>query len=314
MGNVAIDVLRWLLQDSPTRQTEEVIVVARRGPFEAKFGEKEIAHVEMHLARDEFLQELERVKDRCAVCNQEASAQKVGEATFPFLNKPDLEPVPPKVLFRFLSSPKEIIPGPDGRIRRLVLTENDLVLSRDGNPVARASEKSAVLDVDTMIFAIGDKHDPKVGLPMGPAGYATLPNPADPKQPVYELYDPGTGKLLEGFYVVGWARRASDGLVGIARHDGEVGAAKVLDYLKTAPPKPGLPVEKIQTQLEARGIRLVTKSDLELLGRAEAQAAQARGLSYFKYSDDESMLRAIVEQKAKLKANGAVADASVGSF
>ena len=58
MGNVAVDIMRWLLLDSPTRQAEEVIVIARRGPFEAKFGEKEIEHVEMHLARDEFLQEL----------------------------------------------------------------------------------------------------------------------------------------------------------------------------------------------------------------------------------------------------------------
>jgi ferredoxin--NADP+ reductase len=165
-----------------------------------------------------------------------------------------------------------------------------------------------VLDVDTLIFAIGDKHDPKFGLPMGSAGYATLPNPADPKQPVYELYDPAAGKVVEGAYVVGWARRASDGLVGIARHDGEVGAGKVLEYLKNAPPKQALTAEEIQARLEAKDIRFVTKPDLDLLALAESREAQARGLSYFKYSDDESMLRAIAEEKAKVKVNGAVAE------
>ena len=308
MGNVAVDILRWLLLDSPTRQTEEVVVVARRGPFEAKFGEKEIAYVEMHLGREEFLQEMERVKERCAACNQEVSAQKVGAATFPFLNKPDLQSAPPKVLFRFLSSPKEIIPGPDGRIQKLVVTENNLALSSEGNTVAKATQRTAALDVDTLIFAIGDTHDPKVGLPMGSGGYATLPNSTNPKEPVYELYDPAAGKVLEGSYVVGWARRASDGLVGVARHDGEVGAGKMLEYLKTAPSKPALAAEEIQAKLEAKSIRLVTKPDLELLGLAEAREAQQRGLSYFKYSDDESMLNAIAEAKAKVKVDGAVAE------
>ena len=33
MGNVAIDIARWLLEDSPEKQTEKVLVIARRGPF-----------------------------------------------------------------------------------------------------------------------------------------------------------------------------------------------------------------------------------------------------------------------------------------
>ncbi|MGH9523043.1 MAG: FAD-dependent oxidoreductase, partial [Terriglobales bacterium] len=49
MGNVMVDIARWLLQDDPNRVTEEVTVVARRGPFEAKFDEKEIKHIDMHM-------------------------------------------------------------------------------------------------------------------------------------------------------------------------------------------------------------------------------------------------------------------------
>jgi ferredoxin--NADP+ reductase len=37
MGNVMVDIARWLLLDAPNKTAEEVVVVARRGPFEAKF-------------------------------------------------------------------------------------------------------------------------------------------------------------------------------------------------------------------------------------------------------------------------------------
>src|SRR5213078_5372975 len=34
MGNVMVDIARWLMVDSPDCKTEEVIVIARRGPLE----------------------------------------------------------------------------------------------------------------------------------------------------------------------------------------------------------------------------------------------------------------------------------------
>ena len=77
------DSLGWLLEDSPARRTEKVIVVARRGPHEAKFDEKELGHVEAHLDRGEFIPELERVKARCVACDQDVSVEKIGDATFP---------------------------------------------------------------------------------------------------------------------------------------------------------------------------------------------------------------------------------------
>jgi ferredoxin/flavodoxin---NADP+ reductase len=295
MGNVAVDIIRWLLQDDPNRQTEEVIIVARRGPFEAKFDEKEIAHVQMHLDRKLFYQELERVKDKIAAVGQDVS--KVAEATFPVLIKyPNQELVMPRLRFRFLSSPKEIHPGPDGRINRLTVTEN-LLVAKDGGTAAKATDQTAELDVDTMIFAIGDVHDPKLGLPCGRDGYVTRPNPDDPKAPVFEVFDPEKKELLPGVFVVGWARRASDGLVGIARHDGEVGAEKVLQYLATVAEAAPVSPAAIQRRLEAKGVRLVTKEDIGLLGKVEEREAQKRGVTYFKFSDDESMLNAVEKEK-----------------
>ncbi|MGA9588136.1 MAG: FAD-dependent oxidoreductase, partial [Terracidiphilus sp.] len=261
MGNVAADIMRWLLQDSPTRRTEEVIVVARRGPYEAKFSQKELGHVETHMDRGEFIQELERVKTRCVACDQDVSMEKIGEATFPGLRKDDHVKNSPKLTFRFLCSPKEIIVGPDGRIRQLVVTENDLVMRGDGSTGAKATDKTAVLDVDTLIFAIGDKHDPGLGLPMGPDGYATKPNIESPSEPVYEMWDPQTAKSLDAIYVAGWARRASTGLVGIARHDGENAAGKVIEYLRTEPEKDSLDAFKVEALLKSKGLYPVNKND-----------------------------------------------------
>ena len=303
MGNVMVDIARWVMQDDPNRKTEELIVVARRGPFEAKFDEKEIAHIDMHLDQKEFLAEVERIKDKLAAVGQDPS--KVADETFPFLKKPAYARTQPALRFRFLCSPKAIHAGPDGRINRLTVTENILVKKGEGT-AAKATEQTAELDVDTMIFAIGDSHDPKVGLPMGPEGFATRPA-ADPKQPVYQVYDPATGKDLEGVYVGGWARRASEGLVGIARHDGEVAAGEVLKYLETGPSRvaratPG----DIQRYLERKGLRPVNKADLQLLETACEREAKTRGLGYFKYSDNETMLKVIAQEKAKSGAPAAV--------
>src|SRR5215469_7003705 len=62
MGNVMVDIARWLLLDDPSHKAEEVIVIARRGPLEAKFDEKEFAYIHMYLDRAAFQKELLRVK------------------------------------------------------------------------------------------------------------------------------------------------------------------------------------------------------------------------------------------------------------
>jgi ferredoxin--NADP+ reductase len=301
MGNVAVDVAHWLLVDDPNHTAEDVIIVARRGPFEAKFDKKEFAYIEAHLDRQSFQQELERIRPQLAAVGQDSAT--LAQTTFPCLAKPDPGPQGPRLHFRFLCSPREIHPDAEGRISRLTVTENVLV-SRDGDVAAKATEKTAEIEVDTMIFAIGDVADPTLGLPYHKDAYVCNPNSADPEHPVYEVFDPDCNEILEGVYVVGWARKASEGLVGIARHDGEVGAAQVLKYLETVPEKKSASFPEIMDSLERRNLRLVTKADLELLAKAEEREAKARGVQFFKFSDDKAMLAAIDELKAKAHSAG----------
>jgi ferredoxin--NADP+ reductase len=297
MGNVMVDIARWLLLDAPNRTAEEVIVIARRGPLEAKFDEKEFAYVQQFLDRAIFAAELERVRGRMEAVGQDIA--KVPEETFLALKKfPDPQATTPRLTFRFLSSPTAISTGPDGRIARLTIADN-LLVNRDGNLPAKPAGTPAELDVDTLIFAIGDMHDPALGLPCGPQGYVTNPDPVNPGC-AYEVFDPASGMVQNGVFVTGWARKASEGLVGIARHDGEVGAARVLEYLQAAAAQASDSVSaaEIARSLGQKGIQVVPKSDLEWLTKAEEQECRVRSNPYYRFPDDAAMLAAIERAKS----------------
>jgi ferredoxin--NADP+ reductase len=294
MGNVMADIARWLLRDDPASKVEEVVVVARRGPLEAKFDEKEFANIHMYLDRADFAEELQRVKPQMEAAGQDVA--KVPEETFPCLTKfPAQQITSPRLKFRFLSSPFGIFPDRTGRIARLLLAENELV-NRNGSIVAESTLKTADLDVDTMIFAIGDMHDCSLGLPFAGGAYATNPDTANPNAK-YEVFDPRTGSVVEGMFVVGWARKPSEGLVGIARHDGETGAAHVIRYLETTTERRTASIEHVVEFLERRGIDAVTKEDLACLLAAEQLEAGLRKTAAYKFSDDAAMLEAIAKNK-----------------
>jgi ferredoxin--NADP+ reductase len=154
--------------------------------------------------------------------------------------------------------------------------------------------------VDTLIFAIGDMHDPALGLPCGPQGYVTNPDPNHPGA-AYQVFDPACSKIQTGVFVTGWARKASEGLVGIARHDGEVGATHVLEYLQRAPATPATPAEEVARVLGRKGIQAVPKADLEWLTKAEEQECRLRNSPYYRFPDDAAMLAAIERAKSSPK-------------
>ena len=296
MGNVMVDIARWLLQDAPGRRTEEVTVIARRGPFEVKFDEKEFAHIEAHLDRLALHEELQRVKDRIAAAGQDIA--RAPETAFPQMAGAFREAAHPRLRFRFLSSPTEIHADAHGRIARLTVCEN-LLVAKNGGTAAEATDQTSELEFDTLIFAIGDVADPTIGLPYGKDGYHTNPDETEPERAAYEVFDPQTGRVIPGNFVVGWARKASEGLVGMARLDAEKGAAHVLRYLESAGERTSATPREIQSLLTQRGGEPVTKQGLAYLGRCEEKRARELGLGYFKFADNRTMLAALEEQKSR---------------
>jgi ferredoxin--NADP+ reductase len=305
MGNVAIDIARWLLLDSPHRKTEEVIIVARRGPLEIKFDKKELDYVHRHLSREQMVEEIERVRERCARAGQDVSAHKIFESSFRHLNDPAFASVPPRLSFRFLSSPTAILAEDQGRIAGLEIAENELALRADGSTSAKDTGLRTTIAVDTLIFAIGDKHDAELGLPMGKDGYATCPHPQAPKEPSYQVWDPAAQSVVHGRFVAGWARQASTGLVGIARHDGELGANQAIEYAKAGHDGSTLSADEIQARLRAKGIRVVNKLDLATLMKAEQRIAQEGQIGLRAFADNETMFQAIDRERELLQASAA---------
>jgi ferredoxin--NADP+ reductase len=294
MGNVMVDIARWLLQDMPGQKPEEVTVIARRGPFEVKFDEKEFDHIEMHLDRQVMQDELRRVEERIRACDQDIS--KVPDTSFPWLKRPPSRPAEGRLTFRFLSSPSAVIPGAQGRITRLTVIEN-LLLRKGDTTVSKFTDQTSDLDFDTLIYAIGDVVDPTLGLPYAKGSYITNPDPSGAERAAYEVFDPQTGKVLEGQFVVGWARKASDGLVGKARFDAEQGCNHVLKYLAEAPKKTAPAASEIANELARKSLRFIDKEAVRLLTRAEEAQAKAHNLPAFKFSTNEEMLAAIEKER-----------------
>jgi ferredoxin--NADP+ reductase len=294
MGNVMVDIARWLLVDMPGEKPEEVVVVARRGPFEVKFDEKEFDHIEMFLDRVSFREELRRIEERIRAAGQDIS--KVSEAIFPWLDKAPSAAADRRLNFRFLTSPIGIEPDARGRISKLRVVEN-LLIPEGGTTKAKATDQTSLLDFDTLIFAIGDEADPNLGLPYSKSGYLTNPDPADPDRAGYEVFDPQTGRVLEGHYVVGWARKASEGLVGKAKFDAEHGCDFLLKYLAGVDKKTAPVLEEIAHVLAQKDTRFVTKQDLSLLARTEEARAREAGRPAFKFSTNAQMLTAIEAER-----------------
>ncbi|MEZ4767269.1 MAG: FAD-dependent oxidoreductase [Caldilineales bacterium] len=292
VGNVMVDVAHWLVRDL---KIDEVIAVARRGPAEVKFTKKEMESVVANVDVTALDAEIARVTPLMLDVGQDPaqardfilSAQARGEpATSDTVMR-----------FEFLASPAAILDDGHGRVGGLEVEDTKLV-PRNGDTSARSLGTRRVLDVDTVVFCIGDRVDEEFGLPVEWNEFVKNPEPRFTTDGVsYEAFDPAAGAPIEGVFVAGWARKASDGLVGVARKDGTAGADAVLRYLQTQPALEPAQIRRREEQLIARlaqsAAPVVRKADWQRLEAAEDAEAARQGLEAFKYGSNEEMLAAM---------------------
>ena len=293
VGNVMIDLAHWLIRDL---KIEEVIAVARRGPAEVKFTKKEVEAV----ARNLDVEALEAEIDRCAPV-MEAVGQDP-KAALDYILSPlpkSLEPnSSTRLTFDFLASPTRILGDEQGRVRGLEVEDTTLV-PFNGDTKARSLGTYRVLDVDTVIFCIGDRVDEAFGLPVHRNEFVKNPAPLYPVDGLsFEAYDPELEAPLEGVFVAGWAREASSGLVGVARKDGENGARAVTQYLHAQCDRLSLPEiedrrQKLVDLIGLTGKPVVSKQDVFHLNEIEKAEAARRGVEEFKLQMNEEMLEAL---------------------
>jgi ferredoxin/flavodoxin---NADP+ reductase len=289
VGNVMVDIAHWLTH---VKEVAEVIAIARRGPGQRAYTDQEIRSVAANIDIADLHDELERVRPHSAGAGEDV------EAIYRELTKHIHEASkegdsPTKIKFRYLSSPVEILPGADGRPRALRVEDTELVPKGPNSEDFSARGLGTFYDIeaDTIIFAVGDSVDTDFGLPRGKGGYATNPHPdaEHPGAEGYEVFDPNTGEVVKGLFVIGWSRQASDGLVGKARQDGERGVAVVNRYLETAANSSAANIAKLTERLRSQGTRTVTYADVQRLEAIEKDIAEQRGIEYFRFATNEEM-------------------------
>lgn len=286
-GNVMLDIAHWVVRE---KKVDEVIAVVRRGPAEIKFTKKELENVARNLDLADLEAEFERVRLFMEKIGQDADAAK----DFFLSSLPKaLEPISnTRMRFDFLASPARIL-GEAGQVTGLQVDEMMLEGSRE-DPKARRTGSSRVLDVDTVVFCIGDKVDESVGLPVQWNEFIKHPAPHYPFDGIsFEAFNPVSGKGIDGVFVAGWAREASNGLVGVARRDGEIAARIIQQFLGQ---RSSLSDEtKEQTLLELKRHLhvlpkpIITKADLKRLDEVEISIIQLEKLEDFKFGTNEEM-------------------------
>ena len=290
-GNVMVDIAHYLINDV---KVDQILNLARRGPAEIKFDRKQLEMIAANIDIGSFEREIQRVTPVMLNVGQDPQTAKA--YVHSAIDKAAERRSRTCFWIRFLSSPVAILDDGTGRVGGVEIENNTLELNGDETR-AVALPKRKVYDVDTVIFAVGDRVDEGLGLPMHNNRFDKNPNPAYPVNDIsYEVYDPQTKQPWEGFFVAGWSRQASTGLVGIARKDGINGAQAVWQYLQQqhSESRPDLDaLERFQAALAGLDHPVVTKEALKTLETVEQQRGANDGVEDFKFSSNRDMLEAM---------------------
>ncbi len=288
VGNVMLDIVHYLEKEGVSCT---VTAVGRRGPAEVKFDKPTLVQVAGCLDMDDIRKEvtaafpavrsvgedvddfysfLEKTREKASTCSSEI-----------------------RIRLRFLRSPRRLVRDEGGQVKEVVLEKNHLKLE-DGKVTSYRTGVMETLPADTVIFSIGSRVDEDFGLPVIGGHFATTPTPSFPVEGIsYEVYNPDLNVKCEDIFVSGWARLASEGVVGLARKDGERGAKALLNYLDSCPPVDERGVSCALAQLTAVDKKIINLADLEKLRQMEQKIAAEEGLPEFKFNSKDAMLRVI---------------------
>jgi len=280
-GNVMLDIAHFLIRE---KKVDEVIAVVRRGPAEIKFDKKEMEYVIDNLDQSALDAEIERVTPILQAVNQDPTAARatIMEALPKALTKVSNT----KFRFEFLASPVQMHGDENGNLIQVEIEDNILV-EKNGDTKPKGTGNKRRLDVETVVFAIGDKVDDTFGLPVEWNEFVKSENPR------YPIDGISFETPFEDVFVGGWSRKASSGLVGYARKDGTNASKAVWQYLQQTKQPMDANTDALLEKLKGLGKPIVMKDDIKKLEAIEATEAQKRGLEAFKFSSNEEMLHAM---------------------
>jgi ferredoxin--NADP+ reductase len=241
----------------------------RRGPTEAGFTPKELGEV--------------RDLERCAAIvdsqqlppnvdgDFDSRERGIKEKNLKILNELAEQSKPEKAItmnFQFYASPIEIL-GKE-RVEGIRLERTHVI---DG----KAQSTGELFDVPccSVITAIGYQADPPEGLRLDGA-----------------ILDNTNGWIEDNVYVVGWAKRGSNGTIPTNGPDSRAVIELLSDTLKNMSNANKGGYDSISKLLEARNIRTVSINDMKKIQAAEINNAR-KNHPWEKFTKIESMLEAL---------------------
>jgi ferredoxin--NADP+ reductase len=296
-GDVMVDIAHWLTR---YKKVGRVTAIVRRGPVERKYNPKEIRAVCANMDLEGIKQEFDRIKDRMAAVGQKAD--EVLKGLIDEFTKCEPKVSETKMGFKFLASPKRILVDANNCVRGLEMEDNRLD-PKGEDTVAVGLKQYYEFPCDAVVFAVGDKVDETVGLPYKAGLFVTNPNKTgnDPDDALFQAYDEAAGKVVEGVFLAGWARKASEGLVGVAKRDGDWCAEVVERYLatKSVGDQAKVVLDKLHHILKSRKSRPVDVKGLRKLETAEkAHTGESDCIGEFKYASNRDMIGLIETGRA----------------
>jgi ferredoxin/flavodoxin---NADP+ reductase len=298
-GDVMVDIAHWLTR---YKKVERVTAIVRRGPVERKYNPKEIRAICSNMDIDGIKKEIARITDRLVAVGQKAD--EILKALTDEFTKCEPKVSDTKMGFKFLASPKRILVNDHNRVRGLEMEDNKLE-PKGEDTVAVGLKQYYEFTCDAVVFAVGDKVDETVGLPYKSGLFITNPNKTgnDPDDSLFQAYDEASGKIMDGIFLAGWARKASEGLVGIAKRDGDWCAAVVRRYLATkssgSHSDAKIILDKLASLLKAHKSHPVDLEGLRILESSEKiHWSEIECIGEFKYTSNQEMIELIERGKS----------------
>ena len=308
VGNVAMDVTRILVQDPQALAStdiaehalqalrksavEEVVVLGRRGPVQAKFTPKEIREIGDLPGVDLAV----RPEDLELDPFSRSQVEKGGFArrNYEYLKEQVCQGARGRrrrVRLRFFTSPVEIL-GKQGRVGSVWMERNRLVWDEQGRSRC----------VGTGVFESID-----VGLVFRSVGYRGIPIPGVPFDERKGLIPNAAGRVLRppgqeagtSEYVVGWIKRGPSGLIGANRRDSAETVRGMMEDLqgRAARTLPEGNHEVPERLLMERGVRPIRFRDWRLIDEEERERGRSRGKVRDKITDPEEVAAVLKKRR-----------------
>ncbi len=283
-GNVALDVARVLVKSPDEMASSDlarhaaerihaspirtVNVFGRRGPMEVSFTPKELGEL-AHLQQAQALADPAQMPPDGAEDSLDPGLRKVVGHIRGFAAA-DVQPDRRTIRFHFYAMPVQILG--DGQVRGIRFERTRL-------------ENGKALGT-------GDFFEVPCGLVIGCIGYRTAPIPGVPYDEQLGRFTNDDGRIAQGLYCVGWARRGPTGTIGTNRPDGFWLAERIAKDIAPSHKRGPAAFDEF---LRAHHLPVVTFDGWKAIEAAEAARARP-GAPREKFAQVEDMLGVVQDR------------------